>query len=156
IAVGSDPGVIEEISRTLAIVEKYRSTILEEENRNSFFDAEQSAYDLAIGFQLQRARNAVKAFEYSENSRSRSLLDLVKGDTEVVGNQAPDIKFNSTSHPLTLLEVQQEIPGQIQILQYAVLSDDLVIWVISKDHFSFVEKHIGDRQLMEKIQNYVQ
>ena len=51
--------------------------ITDENQRNSFFDAEQGVYDLAIGYECGVEKDYSKALEYSEQSRARSLLEAV-------------------------------------------------------------------------------
>src|SRR5207248_3689350 len=53
--------------------EHYRSKIREEQNRNTFFDHEQSVYDLAIAHGIRKGDDFA-ALSYSERSRARSLL----------------------------------------------------------------------------------
>jgi hypothetical protein len=61
----------------LALFEKYRSQIREEENRNSFFDAEQGVYDIAVEYEHEK-HNDVAALNHAEAAHGRSLLDAVK------------------------------------------------------------------------------
>src|SRR6185503_287725 len=126
-------------------------------NRNTFFDLEQSVYDLAIDFEYSRRTNAQKAFEYSEGSRSRSLLDSMSTHTHLsAANGNVDITFERVAEPLTLSEIQRRMPQQAQIIQYAVLSNKLLIWVISKTEFWSVEKKVTQNQLSEKVISYVE
>ncbi len=147
----------EELKTTLGLVEKYRSQILEGDNRNHFFDTEQSVYDLAIDFEYSRMNNVERAFEYSEASRARSLLDLVNSQAQISDKTGEsDLVFRSLAQPLTLREVQGRIPNRAQIVQYAVLDDKLLIWLVSKTTFSIFESKTGEEQLALKIRKYLQ
>lgn len=64
-----------ELSNVLEIFEAKRSKILEEQNRNSFFDNGQNIYDLAVNYYFSKG-DSETAFNYSETSRSRSLFDI--------------------------------------------------------------------------------
>jgi hypothetical protein len=82
IAQGDVVGAKEELARVLNDYEEQRSKILEYSNRNSFFGKEQDIYDVAIDF--ARAHSSEKeAFDYSERSRGRSLLDASTADWQV-------------------------------------------------------------------------
>src|SRR5205085_2571861 len=76
-AQGDDAAAQEELTRTLALLEKHRASIREEQNRNTFFNVEQSVYDAAIDFEFSKRNDWRAVFDYSEKSRARSLLDLV-------------------------------------------------------------------------------
>jgi CHAT domain-containing protein len=56
---------------------------------------------------------------------------------------------------MSLAEIQGRMPEHAQILQYAVLNDKILGWVISKTEFSVVEKIIAQEVLSEKVRNYV-
>ena len=142
LATGDNSSGEEELKTTLDLAEKYRSTIVEGDNRNSFFDIQQSVYDLAIDFAYSKLNDPQKAFQYSEDSRARSLLDSVSGNSDV-------------AQPLKLAEIQERLPNNAQILQYSVLSDKLILWVISKQKFSTVEKKITQRELESKVLHYI-
>ncbi len=122
-----------EIKSTIALLEQDRSRITEDANRNSYFDLAQSTYDLAVDFTYFTLQNSEAAFEYSEASHARSLLDLVSAGGEVVKSRGGiDVRVGKVVRPLTLNEIQQRLPDQSQILQYSVLEDKLVAWVISR------------------------
>ncbi|HKP37845.1 MAG TPA: CHAT domain-containing protein [Pyrinomonadaceae bacterium] len=155
-ARGDDVAANEEIKTTLGLVEKYRAQILEGDNRNHFFDLEQTVYDLAIDFEYSRMGNSEKAFEYSEASRARSLLDLVNSKVQVSNESGePDVVFASLSQPLTRRDIQDRIPKSAQIVQYAVLNDKLLIWAISKTSFSTLESKVTQEELTQKVFNYL-
>jgi CHAT domain-containing protein/lipopolysaccharide biosynthesis regulator YciM len=155
--LGNDSAVKEELETTLALVEKYRARILEEDNRKHFFDTEQSVYDLAIDFEYSRMKNAEKAFDYAEASRSRSLLDLVNSHARISNDvNHPEILFGRLSHPLNLSDVRERIPASAQIVEYSVLNDKLVIWFISKTTFSTFGTNVRQDELDWRVRNYVQ
>ncbi len=155
--LGNDSAVKEELQTTLALVEKYRSKIVEEDNRRHFFDTEQSVYDLAIDFEYSRMHNLEKAFEYAEASRSRSLLDLVNSNARVSNDlNRPEILFGPLSNPLNLSDIRERIPAAAQIIQYSVLNDKLLIWFISKTTFSTFEKNVRQEELDRRVRNYLQ
>jgi CHAT domain-containing protein/lipoprotein NlpI len=157
VAQKNDQLAREEIATTLKLIEKYRKEIYEENNRNTFFDVEQSVYDTAIDFEYSRLGDPQQAFQYLESSRARSLQDLLNADAEVLAKvRDPDIIFHSVSQPLTLEEIQQQLPSQAQILQYAVLENKLLIWVISKSKISIIAKEVTQKELNEKVASYLQ
>ena len=144
---------------TLDLDKKFRSKILEESNRNSFFDMEQDVFDLAIDFEHSIMKDDRRAYEYSEESRARSLFDSMHAKTSVdKKGQEPELTFSlgsTHSKPLSLAEIQSNLPDKIQILQYAVLKDKLLMWIVSKEEFRPVKSNVGSNELAELVTDYL-
>lgn len=152
----NDPLAREEISIMLGLMEKYRSKISGENSRNTFFDIEHNVFDAAIEFEYSRMKNPERAFSYLNLAQARSLLDLLNADKDVRAKvQDSDIKFQAVSEPLSLEKIKQQLPEQAQILQYVVLEDKLLIWVISTNDFQVREKQITRKNLNEKLLRYL-
>jgi CHAT domain-containing protein len=133
LASSNKPAVRNELRSVLGLSELYRSKITEEGQRSSFFDAEQDVYDLAIGYEFETEKNYEKALEYSEKSRARSLLDAVVRSARIrTGRSIQHLKSTVVIPSLTVNEIQARMPATAQIVQYALLEDRLIIWVITK------------------------
>src|ERR1043165_9517295 len=146
----------EEVSTLFGLMEKYRSRISDENYRSTFFDVEQSVIDAAIDFEYSRMNNAEQAFNYSNSSRARSLLDLLNADMRVKARvQDADIRFQTVSGPMPLGEIVKELPEQAQLLQYIILEDKLLIWVISRNDFHVKMQPISRKELNEKLLRYL-
>ncbi|HEX8846798.1 MAG TPA: CHAT domain-containing protein [Pyrinomonadaceae bacterium] len=156
IAMGNDPAAEEEIRTVLRLFEQYRSKLTRESQRNTFFDVEQSIYDSAIDFAQSRKRNEQLAFEYSELSRARSLLDAIRRSAQAAEREdSTEVHLPSTSTPLTLSDIQQRMPEQAQIVQYAVLEDKLLIWVVTQANILTREVPLGSVELSEQVRGYL-
>ncbi len=151
----NEEGFQKNLPLVLGIFKEYRTEILEEQNRNSFFDNEQNVYDIAVDYEFGKG-NFTKAFDYLEESRSRSLLDLQNSGINISGDEKQtEIKFSTNlSEPLTLAEIQAELPENIQLLEYSVLPDKILIWLITKDGLNAVKTDISLNNLREKITTY--
>lgn len=153
---GDDAKAQQELATTLTALEKYRSTIVEGDNRNKFFDNEQSVYDLAIDFAAAKLKNPEQAFNYSEASRARSLFDLLKASPKVQGtNLTADSTPAKVFSPLTYEGIKDQIPAETHILQYAVLQDKLVIWVVNNRKLTMTEKSISEDVLNQRITKFL-
>lgn len=156
VAQGNDSLASEELQTTLGLFEEYRSEISEENDRNNFFNVEQGVYDLAIDFAYSRLKDAQRAFEYSESSRARSLLNLITaGKQNADENNAQTNDRPPVSSPLSLDEIRGRLPEGAQLLQYAVLSNKLLIWVVSKNSFEVRENKVSQQELSEKVRAYL-
>lgn len=151
----NDEAFQNELPNILKIFDTYRTQIIEEQNRNSFFDNQQDVYDIAIAFEFER-RNYTDAFNYSEESRSRSLLDMQNSVVNVSATEKqPEIKFSpNVIEPLKLAQIQAEMPENVQLLQYSVLNDKTLIWLITKDNLIVEKAEISSEVLQEKVLSY--
>jgi len=147
LALSDDEATQRELSIVLNLFEEYRSKIKEEDNRNYFFDVTQEIYDAAIEFSYSRLKNKEIAFSYSEDSRARSLFANILSSTQ------PD--KTAFPKPYTYSEIQQQLPEQIQILEYAVLPDRVLIWVVSRTQFSLAETTISSNALNKDVRAYL-
>ncbi len=145
-----------ELKIILDIFRTHRSQILIEQNRNSFFDNKQDIYEIAIDYEFGEG-NYKDAFDYSEESRSRSLLDLQNSTIQVSKEEnQPEIKFSpSVTIPLKLSHIQAELPDNVQILQYTILNDKLLIWLVTKDNLLVRKVEVSSEDLNKKVSGYL-
>jgi CHAT domain-containing protein/tetratricopeptide (TPR) repeat protein len=153
---GDDHSISDELATVLKLCEDYRAKITTESQRNSFFAVEQSVYDFAIDYAFQRKADPIKAFEYSEASRARTLLDAVSGNTSVMRTSyGPDLGITTGSKSLNLDEIQTRMPAAAQILQYAVVDNKLFLWVVTKSQIKPEVVNITARALADKVRAYL-
>jgi CHAT domain-containing protein len=156
-AAASDcPSVEQELETTLSLFEQQRQKIRETSNKYSFFDTEQSVYDLAIDFAYTAKNDPEKAFDYSERCHARSLLDLKNvSDQRRKTRVAEETPTASPFEPVKLQEIRERMPEQAQIVQYAVLNDKLLIWFVSKTRVESFRQDIAAGELSDKVVNYL-
>lgn len=155
--IKDDNEIAAELNVILDIFRFHRNKILEDQKRNSFFENKQDVYDLAINYEFNRQRFDA-AFDYSEESRARALLDLQNSVINIsFDNKQPEIKFSSNiTEPLKLAQIQAEMPENVQLVQYSVLNDKVLVWLITKQNLSVGKTEISADALQEKIQTYVE
>jgi CHAT domain-containing protein len=137
----------------LKLSERYRKKITDDTQRNSFFDAEQEVYDIAIQYESSVENDYVKALEYSEQSRARSLLDEVQRGAGK--DDRNDLRSPSVTLPLTVAEIQKRMPAGSQIVQYAVLTDKMIIWVVTQTSVEHEEVPTRADELTEKVKSFL-
>lgn len=153
LALGNDAELERQIPSIIKTAEENRTKILEEQQSNSFFHSENGVFETAIEWEFGRG-NAEKAYNYAESASARSLLDFIeKGKNPSLSNE----KFNSTAKakPLELSEIRQQLPENVQLLQYTVLEKKVLIWVISKDKFIVRQSLIDSDELQNKVERYI-
>jgi CHAT domain-containing protein/tetratricopeptide (TPR) repeat protein len=138
LAQNNDALAEQELEIILNLFEKYREKIVEDRQTSYFFDKEQDICDLAIDFTYFRLNDQHRAFDRSEICRARNLHRLIKHGAKVTpGASGLDLRssqpFESgNASPLTGAEIQQQVPKQVQIVQYAVLEKRLLVWCITR------------------------
>lgn len=157
IATGNKPAVRREFQQVLGHSELYRSRITDENQRTSFFDAEQGVYDLAIGYAFSVEQDYTKALEYSEKSRARSLLDAVERAARMrTQRKTTEVKSAVVTSPLRVSEIQAKMPDAAQLVQYALLDDKVIVWVITKEQVSYEELPVNARSFNDTINAFLE
>ena len=134
----------------------FRSKIRNQSERLSFFAAEQSVYDLAIRYEFVNMGDARKAFELAEASRARSLRDAIQGSGEIsTSRYGPDLTQRRITNALPLDELQRQLEEGVQILQYAVLDDRVLMWVVTKDGIQHAESVVDRHELNRRVREYL-
>lgn len=156
IAQGDDQAAQAELSQVLKLYEDYRREIQEEQSRNSFFDQEQDIYDVAIEFAYTRLQDSQQALRYAELCRSRSLLDISQRGWELVGDiNAPELKIEGEAKLVDLDELRRQLPEQVQLVEYAMLAERLIIWVITKTSVRSQVVPITKSDLTTRVKQYL-
>jgi CHAT domain-containing protein/cytochrome c-type biogenesis protein CcmH/NrfG len=154
-AMGDDESVERDLSATIQLAEDYRAEILDEQERFTFFDNQQTVYDIAVDHEM-RAGRPEEAFRYAETSNSRSLSDwLAKGARVDVERQRPRVLLMDSEKPLSLAQIRENMPPGVQVLQFRVLEDRVVTWLITRETFTAFSSPVKSGELKEKVENYV-
>jgi len=155
IELGNDAAAEAELDTVVDWFEKNRAKIAEESYRNKFFDTGQNAYDIAVDFQYSRKKDMTKAFDYAEASRARALLDLKSTGAQLTGDtQNPELQLSISSSSLKLTQIREQLPQQSQLVQYSVLDDKVIAWVVTKDHLKSGHTMISRAELDDKIKKF--
>ncbi len=156
IAAGNTQAAREELATTLVLYDKHRASIIEQSNVNSFSDVEQDVFDAAIDFEQTSLNNPEDAFNYSEMSRARSLWDLMRAGSPAETKDDSDLLLPKEYPPLNISQIRERLPARAQILQYAVLEDKVMMWVVSKDDFKTGVAQIDQKRLNGLVRAYLQ
>jgi len=142
------PELEEQIPVNIRLNEEYRDRIADAEMSVGFFDSRGTVYDVAAKFEFDRG-NIERAYDYAEESSSRTLLDQMR--TRTVESSAND---NSNTAPLGLKEIREQMPAGVRILQYSVFQDKTVAWIISQASFNVVEIPIKRQDLQDRVSEF--
>jgi CHAT domain-containing protein len=146
----------EELKQVMDLYEESRQNIDDEYSRNSFFDNAQGIYDIAIEYAYFKRQDPRRAFDFSEMSRARSLLDAVNlPPGKLLEGEPPSIHLQHSIRPLALGQIQSQLPAKTCLLQYSVLNNHLLIWVVSAADFRSHSVEVGREELDNKVSDYL-
>lgn len=153
--LNDDAEMENEISSILKLADDYRDRIYDEQDRNTFFNGEQAVYDVAIKYEM-RKNLPEQAYNYAEMSNSRSLLDWL----DTGANLSPVYKqtknrLPASAVPLDTGQIRENLPPNVQLLQFRVLDDQVLIWLISKEKFLTFSSPVNSAELEKKVTNYL-
>lgn len=117
-------------------LEKQQAGLSDEALRISFFDESWSLFPEMVSLQLAR-KDQVKAFEYAERSRARSLLATAQGAT--------------ASRTRSMSNIQAQLPASVALVQYSVLADRLLTWTITAADARLTEQPIAEPELARLV-----
>jgi CHAT domain-containing protein len=111
------------LREALEIYEATRASLKTETSKITYFEQIQKVSDQMIALQQGPRNNPLAAMQYAEQSRMRSLLDAL--------GQRSDTSVGSLKKAIADLE--RELPSGVAVVEYSVLEDHLIVWVITKE-----------------------
>lgn len=109
-----------------------------EEIWKGYFSRFQDAYRQLIR-QLVRKNAQEKAFLYAEKARAFEPLNLLLQTNAVPA----EFRGLTRGEPLELREIQKRLPRGTYLLEYCILGDSTMAWVISHDDFRAIPLAVG-------------
>src|SRR5439155_12358548 len=67
-----------------------------------------------------------------------------------------DLELTSETVPLRLYEIQKRMPDDVQLLEYAVLEDKVLMWVITRSSIKSGRTNISAKDLDQRVHGYVE
>ncbi|WP_256856642.1 CHAT domain-containing protein [Variovorax sp. KK3] len=121
IALGQKQAAADAVGRALGGVDAVRAKFRSEEFKMGLFSDLQDVFERGVGL-YSDVGDAQRAFELSERSRSRALLDAVRGRARVSSEAAATVD---------LATLQRTLAPDERVLQFHALPDRLQAWVVS-------------------------
>ncbi|MGR4868894.1 CHAT domain-containing protein [Variovorax sp. LARHSF232] len=151
-ALGQKQAAADASTRALQDVDAVRAKFRSEEFKMGLFSDLQVIFDRAVSL-YSDAGNASQALEVSERSRSRALLDAVRGRAALGRTDAA-----GSASSADLGQLQRALKSDERVVQFHSLPDRLQVWVVSpgevKSH-SIPIKHDELVELVETFRNSV-
>ncbi|MBL8149842.1 MAG: CHAT domain-containing protein [Blastocatellia bacterium] len=139
-------------NKSIEELERERNSISDDRNRLSFFESAQAVYDEMIEYQVTYLKRIDTAFNFAERARARALLDRlnqkIKQDVALKSEREELLRDKRDKPtPFAIDEVQRRLPDKTALIEYTVLKDRLVIWLVTQKRKAFVEADIKLKDL---------
>jgi CHAT domain-containing protein len=131
--LGNDAAAERDLAAALGELELQRERIDNPEERIAYFDRAREILDAMLLLQLEQLDRPEVAFEYSEQAKSRALLDWVAAHPF---ERSSPSRLQTSSGKADLTSLQSGLPEHTVVVEYSVLPRKLVIWIFRRDAFN--------------------
>ncbi len=149
-----------DLQQAISLIESYRENLTDRSHRVEFLAASQSAFDQMIILSAADPGGAVSAFNLSERSRARSLLDEItmrsdSAESRIKTTAGKSASPRDTASTLDLAKVQAELPADVTLLDYCVTNQQTYIFIVTRNAFEMVPSSINSAQVARLVGDYV-
>ena len=135
LALGEEAKAEEDLRKGIEDYEIQRQRVPEEPFQISFFDQSDSLFDEMVRLQAKQPGGEEVAFDFAERDRARSLLDRLGP----LDQRQRSAVLQRSSEPLSAREIRQRLPEGVALIEYTLLEDRLLVWVVRRDGFSMAQ-----------------
>jgi len=133
-----------ELREAINLVETRQDRLSQDALQITFDQHRREVYEAAIALEYDQT-----GCEEPWNLTQRYKAKLFLNSLQRFGAAAPPVAPHAER--LNLSQVQRLIPGSVQIVDYIVLSNQLLVWVISQNNFQCRSVAVNANELQEKI-----
>ncbi len=144
VALGQKQAAAEAVGRALEGVDKVRAKFRSEEFKMGLFSDLQSVFERGVSI-YSDAGDSARAFEVSEHSRSRALLDAVRGRAKL---------SEQASATVDLATLQRTLAPDERVVQFHSLPDRLMVWVVSPAGIESKTIPVKREELTELVETF--
>ncbi|MEK6324648.1 MAG: CHAT domain-containing protein [Acidobacteriota bacterium] len=164
IASGQNDRARSDLVRAVSEIERYRANIATGDQRSHFLDASHSVFDQLISLDVGSLDRSAEAFEMSERSRARALLEEIShtarpNEPQIVGydqqNSARTSGPSKLVAPLTLADVRSKLPDDLTVVQYSVTSKGTYLFLITRSGLKVKESSATTETLDRLTREYI-
>ena len=160
IAAGRAVDAKANLERAVEILEGYRAEIASSEDRSYFLETSNAVFDLLLTLNLEQAGGEEVAFELSERSRARALLEDISSHSAQQGaGNAKTAKGapsrNGSNKPVKVTDIQQQLPPDLLLVEYSVTDRGTFIFVLNKSGLRVVRSSATSSSLEQLVNGYL-
>jgi CHAT domain-containing protein len=139
----------EDLHHAIREIEAQRASIDEALKRASYLDQARTAYEDVVALQVLNGRSSETTLDSSERARARVLFDWISGlPSEIPSRQAALAESTNLQPAATLREA---LSTDTVAIEYMVLEDQTLAWVIRTRGVDLVILPLGARDLASRL-----
>jgi CHAT domain-containing protein len=136
-------------------IESYRANLADSDQRSHFLDASHLVFDQLISIDVDTLNRSDEAFEMSERSRARALLEEISHGAEAQLRVASprseqSSRLSASVPPLSLLGVKSSLPGELSVLEYSVTAGGTYLFLVSSSGLKFA-KSLATTETLDRL-----
>jgi len=143
LAMGDKQSAVKSLSRALDNIDTVRARFRSEEFKMGLFSDLQDVFDRGVSLHSELG-DAVRAFELSERSRARALLDSVRERAPLDGN----------IDTVDLPTLQRTLAPDERVVQFHALPDRLIVWLVSPEGIKSKSINVKRSDLDELVETF--
>jgi len=136
-----------EFRKAVELVEAQQNYLTNLNFQVSFDQQRRQVYDSAISFEYDDNNNCEESWNLMQGYKAKLFLD-------VLGRFETPANAHETTR-LTRSQVASRIPENVQLIDYGVLSDRILIWVHSPDGLQCRSTRINRYQLQKRVDSFL-
>lgn len=137
LAAGGRERAEADLAAAIAEIDNQRTALGDERFRISFLEQWESLFAEMVAFEIGHGREDL-AFDFAEQSRARALLDLV-GVAAPAGAAEKSWRGKAAmARPMTAAAIRASLPESVTLVEYAMLRDRLLVWLVTRDGLRLV------------------
>ncbi|MBU1358551.1 MAG: CHAT domain-containing protein [Gammaproteobacteria bacterium] len=144
LALGQKQAAADAIGQALVSIDVVRAKFRSEEFKMGLFSDLQSVFERGVDLYSEVGQTG-RAFEVSEHSRSRALLDAVRGRARIGDDAATTVD---------LATLQRTLAPDERVVQFHSLPERLVVWVVSPSGIQSTSIAVGRDDLTELVETF--
>jgi CHAT domain-containing protein len=145
LAVGDRKAALADVTAGLWQFERQRREVISLTLRASYLERVENLFDLAITLASSQSDGSAVALAFAERQRARTLLDLAGSPLTSAENSGREPDARS---PLPAASLLRRLPTGVALVEYAVLPDSALIWVLRRDsELTMAESRISAGEL---------
>jgi CHAT domain-containing protein len=149
-----------DLLRAVALIEKVRAMIETSDQRIQFLAASNSTFDQLISLDVSAPGLESEAFEMSEASRARALLEEVSAEAKELAHRSPssfanDSKKDGRVNRLKLTAVQLQLPKDLTVVEYVVTERRTYLFAVTRSGFKILESPATTGLLDQLVHDYL-
>jgi CHAT domain-containing protein/Flp pilus assembly protein TadD len=160
-ALGQTDAAHSDLIRAVSFIEDYRANIDTSDQRSQFLAASHDVFNQLISLAIGALGNMAEAFEMSERSRARALLEEVSLEEGTDASRSSGTQRSakgsrqSRVKPLKLVEVQSQLPDDLTLLEYVITEQRTYLFLVTHSDFKVLESQANTGVLDRLVHDYV-